>query len=1831
MSFSAQIVGARLWDHGRNRQSATEPDKAVCGKVLRVFWLAWLTMLPAVCSLGQDCEPEWLQGSGLPGLDGPVQAMIYFDSDAEGPEPPRLIAGGLFNTAVDQQASFIAQWDGLRWSPLAEGVDGEILSFVVFDDGTGPALYAGGALTTAGGVTVNGIARWDGSEWSPLSGPSGTGVSGLVRALTVFDDGSGPALYAGGSFTTAGGVTVNRLARWNGSEWSPLTDAGGTGVNGRVDTLTAFDDGFGPALYAGGNFTTAGGETVNQIARWDGSSWSPLSGPGGTGVNGMVRALTVFDDGAGPALHVGGNFSTAGGVTVNRIARWNGSSWSPLTDSGATGVSGTVEAMTVFNDGSGPDLYVGGAFVTAGQITVNRIARWDGQSWSSLPGATQTGVTASVLDLLGIDGTVGPAVLYVGGNFNFAGGESARSIAAWSDNEWSSLRGEMLSSIDFPANAFAIVDDLSGPVVYVGGSFATAGGVTVNRIARWDGLAWTPLIGPGGTGVNATVFALAQFDDGTGPALYAGGEFSTAGGVTANNIARWDGSAWSPLTGPSEIGVDNRVRALTVFDDGTGPALYAGGEFSTAGGVTANNIARWDGSAWSPLTGPSEIGVDNRVRALTVFDDGTGPALYAGGEFSTAGGVTVNNIARWDGSAWSPLIGPSGIGVNSLVRALTVFDDGSGPALYAGGNFSTAGGVTVYQIARWDSSSWSALTGPGGTGLEPFAVARALTVFDDGTGPALYVGGNFTTAGGVTVNGIARWNGSEWSPLNGLGGTGVSDALETMTVFDDGSGPALYVAGGFVTAGGVTVNRIARWDGAAWSALTSPDGTGVNGFVNALTVFDPDGPTGPSASRLIAGGSFTQAGGLVSSYFAQYGDESNIWASPSGGQFDDPTRWLCGRALSAFDDFIIDATLAGYAPSPFSMAFPGDPEPKQARTLRMRSDIVTLNLAGQSFDLTEGSQGLSRPSLLIGEYPDLAASLTVRNFGSGLPAAGLSGGSLVIGDQPTALPNTQNRLQIQDAGSFLMLSGDAAVGRRGDRGELVLQGQAIGMVDGIISVGTEESAVGEIAVLNAGSEFWHSQPFPSGTGRSMAIGQSGQGTLRIGGSGTQAGAVAASLGRLDTMTLGTNPTGFGTAIIRGAGSSWTLDSRRLRIGLSGDGLIDVRDGGLLDTDTLDDVRIGINSSSNGLVSLSGAGSRWIENRSAIIVGSTGELFVGAGAVVEAPSIQLLPGGRMAGDGQIGSGGLLADVVSLGVVQPQEESGAPGTLTISGDYRQVGPSADGSSERAGTLEVRVGSSGTSDRLIVTGTARLGGGLVVETDGSSRDLSGLELILSAGAIDAGSAQFDVVRSPIVDIDDAGTLTQGTLIPVVSSNRGPGATIELQAITLNELLFGGSEFAPDGAPNDAVLGDVTGDGVDDLVIAVPTLTGAPQGAVALLRGDDTAGFTFTAVDLYLNAAEVDAPTAVEIGDFDNDGTPEIAFASGGDGGGSNDVHIIRFVGVGLADTTMPAFAVAPGSRIVDLAASDGFFAAGGTGLAILEDTPSPGSTVNIALFNTSNPGWDFCPLPVDDDDPDAVDPIDTDGPASGAYTPGVAVTTRGSNRLTVFLAEATDAMPEDWDAVSFPTGVGPRDVRAADLDGDGIDDLVVINQTAGTLSVLRTRGGGDIAPPVEIPASIDPVSLTLVDLDDDGDRDVVIVASNGVNRVVRQLRNTTQAAGSITLAAAQDIPDQPNGTPVLIRSSDLDNSNGPGGVEDDLVILVEPGAARGGGAATHGVRLSRLAEPCPADVNSDGLLTPADFNAWIIAFNTQAPGCDQNGDGLCAPADFNAWILNYNQGCP
>ena len=706
------------------------------------------------------------------------------------------------------------------WAPTLgtyPGADGEVSFLEVLDDGGGPALYVGGGFTRVDDFEANGIARWDGESWSAL----GSGVTGGVHCAVVFDDGSGPALFVGGSFTTAGGGAANRVAKWDGTSWSAL----GSGTNDTVLALAVFDDGGGPALYAGGQFTTAGGGAANRIAKWDGTTWSAL----GSGTNGTVHALLVFDSGGGPKLHVGGAFGAAGGLSSTaRIARWNGASWSSIGSS----LSGTVHELASYDEGSGPRLFAAGTEVIADSL----IARWNGSVWSQVGGGLPTDefVSSWVSCLSVIDDGSGPA-LFAGGYFWSPGD----GIAKWNGSSWSSYgpdsnwNGEGIGRF---VEELAFFDDGGTDVLFVGG-FSLDGATGFDALMKWTATTYVPL----GDGLDNDVSALTVWDDGNGPALYVGSYSTFSQGDAVLGISRWDGTTSAPLATGFRAGVP---KALAVFDDGGGEALFAGGSFNFAGGVLSPNLARWNGSAWSAVTGAP----NNDVLALAAFDDGSGPALFAGGSFTSPG----SRIARWNGTTWSAL----GTGMTNTVRCLIAFDDGSGPALYAGGSFGNAGGVTARGIARWNGTSWSAV----GSGIIGGGHVYALAVWDDGNGPALYMGGSFGLPGFGDTH-LAKWNGVAWAPL----GSPVSGEIFALASFDDGmgGGPALFAGGNISTAGGNAVNDIARWDGTSWSAL----GSGVNDNVLALGVFDDGSPAG---AALYVGGAFDLAPDSGDAFLARW-------------------------------------------------------------------------------------------------------------------------------------------------------------------------------------------------------------------------------------------------------------------------------------------------------------------------------------------------------------------------------------------------------------------------------------------------------------------------------------------------------------------------------------------------------------------------------------------------------------------------------------------------------------------------------------------------------------------------------------------------------------------------------------------------------------------------------------------------------------------------------------------------------------------------------------------------------------------------------------------------
>lgn len=336
---------------------------------------------------------------------------------------------------------------------------------------------------------------------------------------------------------------------------------------------------------------------------------------------------------------------------------------------------------------------------------------------------------------------------------------------------WYALEGGPSGAV----NVLMPMSTQAGPRLYLGGAFGGASGVASQGVLAWTGSAFEP--GPGLS--EPEVLALTVYPLGGVPTLIAGG----FGGVRA-----LVGGSWSALPGLP----NGWIGGLGVFDAGTGPRLIASGAITLEG---SDYIAQYDGQRWQGMG----QGIVSIARSMAVFDGGSGPRLFA--TWPPNGSSVAFVLGVWNGEAWSAMGTDQQVGFRPVV--LWVHDDGSGAALYLGGDARwTPGG-----LRRFDGAAWS-MVGGGVLG----GSVEAMTTYDDGTGAALYVGGSFTSAGGVPASGIARWKQGRWSPL----GAGLSGGtVRALAVFDeDGPGPApasLYLAGTFTHAGGLHSPFVARW------------------------------------------------------------------------------------------------------------------------------------------------------------------------------------------------------------------------------------------------------------------------------------------------------------------------------------------------------------------------------------------------------------------------------------------------------------------------------------------------------------------------------------------------------------------------------------------------------------------------------------------------------------------------------------------------------------------------------------------------------------------------------------------------------------------------------------------------------------------------------------------------------------------------------------------------------------------------------------------------------------------------------------------------------------
>ncbi len=192
-------------------------------------------------------------------------------------------------------------------------------------------------------------------------------------------------------------------------------------------------------------------------------------------------------------------------------------------------------------------------------------------------------------------------------------------------------------------------------------------------VSKWDGSTW---VNGGSTNYSHSV-------------IYADGDHLYE--ASDNGIIRVmaKGGSWQPFY---DFQGDGDISCIIRYNN----HLIIAGRFDMIGGVSAKNIAQWDGTNWQPLGS----GILGSIKTLAVYKN----ELYVGGKISEAGGLSVEEIAKWDGSTWTAVGG--GVTDRSLngIQDMVVHDN----YLWVVGDFPEVGNVITHDVALWNGTRWFA-------------------------------------------------------------------------------------------------------------------------------------------------------------------------------------------------------------------------------------------------------------------------------------------------------------------------------------------------------------------------------------------------------------------------------------------------------------------------------------------------------------------------------------------------------------------------------------------------------------------------------------------------------------------------------------------------------------------------------------------------------------------------------------------------------------------------------------------------------------------------------------------------------------------------------------------------------------------------------------------------------------------------------------------------------------------------------------------------------------------------------------------------------------------
>jgi len=282
----------------------------------------------------------------------PIEGQIWFNSttqtlkgaEAGGFPLATWSSGGAMNTARRLQggsgsSNTAALVFGGRDIPGAnttktESYDGTSFTEVADLSRTNEQAYIAGAGTQTAALAIGGASpgvlglteQWNGSVWTEVAdlnrGPLGP-------QSTAYGAGSGSSTSALYSSSDEGGNLVNRVESWDGSSWTEVSEvntARSYGTQAGTDNTSA--------IFAGGY----GGGNLANVETWDGSSWTET-----TDINTARMRLSSGMQGSTESMLIFSGYITD---SVANTENWNGTTWTEVNDMATARRSGTGSGVS---------------------------------------------------------------------------------------------------------------------------------------------------------------------------------------------------------------------------------------------------------------------------------------------------------------------------------------------------------------------------------------------------------------------------------------------------------------------------------------------------------------------------------------------------------------------------------------------------------------------------------------------------------------------------------------------------------------------------------------------------------------------------------------------------------------------------------------------------------------------------------------------------------------------------------------------------------------------------------------------------------------------------------------------------------------------------------------------------------------------------------------------------------------------------------------------------------------------------------------------------------------------------------------------------------------------------------------------------------------------------------------------------------------------------------------------------------------------------------------------------------------------------------------------